>query len=328
MQPRSQSKPKPIPLKHIPKTKKGWDVSTSNKFKRAEFIYSLREVQNGNIKGCKKHSQRKRLHGQNRPEGRLLLSTNKQRIEKIRKIRMERQPLRIPMPNVRSGSSPNNIFKTTESTHVLTEKNKCDSHNLHRRHIDNSPHLSGSIPSTRFHNLPITESRLHNQFQKIGVDTVSEDGILRSCDRQQFNDFVNTRTQSSKDKGGVIHTVKDKKCHSEGSESRHRKADVNSNSTFTSPLADTIPAERHNQNIINEQTELRSCNYTEQAIQIGTNLVDGKYISNSGETFENKNPRPNHILRCSEGSEQRMGGALQQEIDGGPVDINVLELKD
>ena len=33
----SQSKPKPIPLKHIPKTKKGWDVSTSKKWTSSKW---------------------------------------------------------------------------------------------------------------------------------------------------------------------------------------------------------------------------------------------------------------------------------------------------
>ena len=80
-----------------------------------------------------------------------------------------------------------------------------------------------------------------------------------------------------------------------------------------SPAPPPLLQIRYLQRDITKTLSMNKQNYaavitTEQVIQIGTDLVDNKYISNPGETFENKNPRPNHNFRCSKGSEQKMGG--------------------
>eukprot|EP00111_Clytia_hemisphaerica_P010071 TCONS_00029423-protein len=80
-------------------------IQASYKSKGTELIHSISKIQNGNFEGCEKHPPEGGLHGQNRPEGRLFCNTVASPIKEVCEIQLGRKPIRIPMPDVRIGTS-------------------------------------------------------------------------------------------------------------------------------------------------------------------------------------------------------------------------------
>lgn len=112
---------------------------------------------------------------------------------KVCEISMEGKNLSVPMPILRTGTSPKGIYKVNESPNSFVKETKCSSDHFSRRlpvASSNSPGGRDSEGHTNFHS---ATPRVFDQFQKVNFGTNPFDTV--SWSRSKFNRH---ETESSK----------------------------------------------------------------------------------------------------------------------------------
>jgi len=195
----SFSKKRPIFIELIPNRKeRTGHVQTRDKSKGPELTHSLSEIQDGDPEGCKRCITTEGLHGENRSKRCVFLNPTRPGVQEICEVPMGRQSLRIPMPDVRAGSSTENVYQVVENTDFSIEEVTNQDSDIHRRYFDYDLFDKGSKSGQRHNDLPTSKLGVYNKLQKIGAGASSTLGILRGVSKQPHNDLQNTGRENTK----------------------------------------------------------------------------------------------------------------------------------
>ena len=96
----------------------------------SEPVCTLYAIQNGNFADFKIYDEGKRLHVQNRFEGRLFCSTSRQIISSFSEVFMGMESLRIPVSVFWSRTSPSSFYQNFESSSIPFVPSKYQSFDL------------------------------------------------------------------------------------------------------------------------------------------------------------------------------------------------------
>ena len=119
--------------------KKGWGEQTCDKLKKSECIHSLSSLQNGRLAFAEGHTERERLHVQDRPEGCLLLCSTASKTSEVHPVLLGRSVIRIPVSMFWPGTSSTNFYKATENPSSDSTKNQHSHHHLPGRYALDEP---------------------------------------------------------------------------------------------------------------------------------------------------------------------------------------------
>ena len=97
------------------KTGQKWRISTSNKPKSPQSVPSERDIQNGESQHSSDTPTAGRFHDENGLKRRILCSTNLSSSQKVSEVQVRRGDLRVPVPSLWPGISPQGIYQTPET---------------------------------------------------------------------------------------------------------------------------------------------------------------------------------------------------------------------
>ena len=243
------------------------------------------------------------------------------------------QPVRIPVSNVRVGSSTTDFQENSEDTHFTVEKDSNQTCNLYRRYTTSCLISGGSMSSKGHDNISTTKSGFRDKLQKVSAGTNTNIGIPGSTDKQCFNDIFCPKRESKEVEKSFEGNPRDENNPNKETSKCDRKLNGNSPSLHSSPIASEILTEMPEQSI-KEKSELRNLGKTRSPSKGGIDLVAGKLRQREWENTENSTPRHDNQLRCSQREERGLGSQLWGGVNRGEwnqfekaLQINILELK-
>jgi len=188
-------------------TKVGWKVSSGNKFKGSESVYSIRALQDGRFTLSKGYTTTKRLYVQNRLEGCIFQHTFSPEIAKIYSVFMGRRALRVPMLVFWSWSCTKNFHKTIEGSNSHSAKSGDQNYYILRRHVDFGV-LAGRSDSVKGHSdFPTSASGFCIKPEKVCLRTIPGDSFSGPTGKFDFYDFVVNSREVIKGKDQVCNNV-------------------------------------------------------------------------------------------------------------------------
>ena len=284
------------PIEFVPKGKEGRVTTTHSEFKKLKPVCSIRTFQNGKFKGCEKHHRDERPNGKNRPEGRILHSSFKPRIQEICQVSMGGEALRVPLPLFRLRAGPKIVYKTSKGPSVNATAHKHKDHYIPRRHVAVRGVHGGDHNSKGLNNLPVRKSGVCNKLPKVGVTTHSEHRVFRGSDKQCDNDHVTHRRENK------IPLRRMSGGHGDGLSSiteayqSSRETNCYSISSHTMYVAGETFTTSANTGI-KKKCQLQQPRDHRQTCQSRTDMVDRELRAHPREAHQNNPSRFNHSFR-------------------------------
>ena len=160
--------------------KRGWSVARSES-PPSQSVHSLRTFQNGGDSYAEGSVKKRRLYGQDRPEGCLFHGASMEEPPKVSEVCLERNNVRVCLPALRARKCSQSLHETYEacSRPVTTTLHQTDS--LFRRHANN-----GSVPGR----CPPTCLNCPRSFARVGLHDNYMKSVLVPSTQMEFLGFV------------------------------------------------------------------------------------------------------------------------------------------
>ena len=316
--------PKSDSQQHLPEREEGGLLQTHNRFKRAKRIYSLRKVQNGIIKKYKKFITARRLLGKDRPKRRIFHSPHSSPIKEICKIPVGGRDTRIPLHDVRSGSSTQDLHETHENPDLVIEETENPSHNLHGRHAYHGEFAGGNNPGARHSSPSVRGIRIRDKLSEISTDSIEETGVPRNNSGQQSDVVIYPGEESFKPDKTLQKLFGDRKAIPEGGCQIAREIKIHGTSLFLGSLTNQTPPTSSNLRHQEKQI-IRTQSDSVRGRFVGTKMVDKQPGTSEWESNIYSPTRHLDFDGCSERSKGGLGsrmprfpywGALEKRREG------------
>jgi len=220
-------------IHNVSSAEKGWGSETCNKSEKTERLCENGTFQNGGNPYVKVSPQRRRLDGQNRPERRVLCSTDSSRGSEIPQVQVEERNISIYLPSVWSVMCSLGVYQDNESNDSVPTSPRAKDDHLHRRHSapsEGRENPSGTCRSTAF---PSEKPRLHNKPEEILLNTSEKNRIPGFCgglnvpatecarpkDQRHQNSGGETENMSERHSARLVEIPRETKCRESGSDS-------------------------------------------------------------------------------------------------------------
>ena len=247
----------------------------------------------------------------------ILLGSSQSSVEETGEVQVEGNPIRIPVPSVRPGSSAENIHKTHEGPHKHPQEAGDTSDNISRRHPIHG-NIQGKVTDGQRHSFILVSPPGFNYKPKeVCTSPNAEARVLRDSSGQLEDDILTVTREGSKteeamsNNSGVTYGFHKKTMFSDwktkvdipGGHPSSSSAEVPSTGVYSSST---------------REISLRNARPYPQRGAYGTEVVDPE----SGYT-KRKSPaltssRNDHLLRCSK--DGGLGSSVAFRIDRGDVD--------
>ena len=113
----------------------------------------------------------------------IFFSTAKSKIPEICEFQVERSNLSVFLPGFGPGTSPQDIYKTTEGSHFSDTKVECSINNFSGRYFTDACLGGGVDIGTGHSHLPASEFRFSDQDKEICASTVSNHTVFGHGDK-------------------------------------------------------------------------------------------------------------------------------------------------
>ena len=160
-----------------------------------QSVHPLRTFQNGGDSYAERFVKKRRLYGQDRPEGCLFHSASLAEPPKVSEVCLEGNYVRVCLPTLWAGKCSQSLHKSCETCSGAVTTTGHQTYSLFRRH-SNYGLLQGHCPSTCLNCCrSFVRVGLHDKLCEVSPSPFHKDGISRICGR--LHHFV-TRTPSGK----------------------------------------------------------------------------------------------------------------------------------
>ena len=119
----SHTQTRPIHQQHFCNPEGRGTISSNYQFETTQQLCPLPPFQNGRSEGREVPPQGRGLDVQARPQGCLLLHSPRNPVTETGAVPLERKVVRVSLPSIRAGPSPQNFYKINESADISTKKN-------------------------------------------------------------------------------------------------------------------------------------------------------------------------------------------------------------
>ena len=177
-------KTRSIPEQCLCHPKRGGEIQTDHKSEGLEPICSLPSFQDGGVKGSQAPIKERGLDVQDGSERRVLFDSSASRVTKVCQVLAERDSVRVPLSGLwpRTGSA--DLHKINEGPDLPSQKVRNMSGHLSGRPANNGTLEGRTSPSTGHNFVPISSSRTHHKYGKVGTGAFPDYGIPRSSSEQ------------------------------------------------------------------------------------------------------------------------------------------------
>ena len=261
--------------------------------------------------------KKRRLYGQDRPEGCLFHSASLEKPPKVSEVCLEGNDVRVCLPALRACKRPQSVHETYEtcirSRPVAPTGHKTD--NLFRRHANNGP-IQGHCPPT-FLNCPRSFAKvgLHDKLSEVSPSPFHKDGVSWICGRLPHPVSSTPSGQNQKCKKGMSGLIKHDTSYSETT-SQVAGTPYLYHSSCLSRARPLPPVAKREKQGFGTLANIRLCYSPLPSGQGGIGLVEGQPGSmewkSSGFGFSRLSNRD----RCLP---TRLGGILQRSVHRGSV---------
>ena len=194
--------------------KRGWS-ETRRESPPPQSVHPLRTFQNGGDSYAEGSVKKRRLYGQDRPEGCIFHSASLEEPPKVSEVCLEGNNVRVCLPALRACKRPQSVHETyeTRSRPVTPTGHKTD--NLFRRHANNGS-IQGHCPPTCL-NCPRSFARvgLHDKLSEVSPSPFHKDGISRICGGLPHSVSSTSSGQNQERKKGMSGLIKPAISYSE-----------------------------------------------------------------------------------------------------------------
>ena len=182
----------------ISSPQKRWGKQTCNKPQESKFVCNISTLQNGRVAPVEADPSEGGFHGQNRPEGCLLLCPNAPKASALPEVYLGEDTVSVQLPTLRPGTSPTSFHQIVEANCgpasqtgpeidcVSGRYNSIQSNS--RRDVERQGHCTLATSTVGF----------CNQLEKVCVNPSTYNGIPGFCDQFSGNDPSITRAEIAK----------------------------------------------------------------------------------------------------------------------------------
>ena len=142
---------------------------TCDKPEKSECIHSLSSLQNGRLAFAEGHTERERLHVQDRPEGCLLLCSTASKTSEVHPVLLGGSVIRIPVSMFWPGTSSMNFYKATENPNSNSTKNQHSDYLLPEQYALDEPNNRRLEYGKGHIDFSLTATGVHNKSEKIST---------------------------------------------------------------------------------------------------------------------------------------------------------------
>ena len=161
-----------------------------DKSKNVEPVHSFSPFQNGRPFSVKADNTGGRLDVQTGSERCILQCPIRSKLEKVRKVSVEGDSLRVHMPVFWTRSSTKSVYKVIENSNLSPEKDQYQSDDIFGRYVGFESHNTRSSHKQRHCHISPAEFGLYNKYEEINFAPMPENRISGNGDRFNQNDFI------------------------------------------------------------------------------------------------------------------------------------------
>ena len=297
--------------------KKGQPISSRYKFKKFKPNDSISKVQNGRPQKCEGDAAEERLHGQNRPQRRLLQCCTQQTVATPSKVSVERESLPVPLTLFRHLPSTTDFHQNYENPDFYPEASKHQGSNIFGRHNTAGENSKRDKNSKGDHNLSSAASGICHKSQKILPRPLKGNGILGCSDKFSSNDTISPRNQGDQNNKNVPKIDQSTSSDSSRVVKPDRYPSINSPSNSSSSSAIQIPT-TPSESFVSKMSRLRQTNLSKPPKQNRTAVVDSQPPGPQRQSHSDPSPTPNSDLRC--GQKRGLGSILPRGVHRGAME--------
>ena len=257
-------------------SQEGRGSPSSHKFERIKQKHTLLALQNGGLALSKVHVATGRLHVQARHEGRLFLSSPKQKLKGKSSFSVVREAIRVPLPLFRPGSCTKDLYKNLKSSHVAFKAIEHSNNHISGRHVITGKNNGGDLSSQRHTNLSVATSGVCNKSKEISTRTTTKNGISGLNNRFSEPLIVTDRTKTAESKKLLCGDAQGDQSVHFRVDKTSRAAVFNCSSSTTSTTTNSVFATTSDSHAAT-RTLLLPTNHSESKIQTRINMVDSKF---------------------------------------------------
>ena len=312
--PRSGSK-----QQHLSEGKEGGEFQAHHRSEEGERVHPISEIQDGNSEKHTEFIKRRGSDGQNRPQGCLLHCTPSREISEIHEVHVGREHLRVPMHDVRAGTSTQDIHEDHESSHEPSEKTENPDYHIHGRHAADGSGLGGNLSSQRHHNPPARISRISDKLSEINPRPINPNRIS-GCDGEQRSHVPEYSEQKIGETHGTMHE-NSRETHLDHEKTSKSAGYPESNSIRVLMGAPTDQISPTNSGRgLTKGFVIRIPSVAIRNGNMGTDMVAKQHGIVEWESPVSKPPGPLHLDRCSERGERGLGSRMPGDPYGRPLE--------
>ena len=310
--------------------KRGGTISPNHKSQEIKRIRTLPPFQNGGIKGRETPTEPRGLDVQNRSERRIFFSPPGNQVTKTSEVQMEGNPVRIPLPSLRSGPSTQNIYQDDEGPGGPPKEIGHSPGHLPGRSTDHGVVSGRGDPGKGHGNVPVSSFGTDHKLEEINSPPIPGTGVLGGHGQQPDHGLFPVKGKETEIDFKVSGNTSEPDNNAEIPVFSHWEVVVDSGSSHTSPAATQISTTIVHKSA-SSKTALRARNNAFFQRHFGIKMVDREPKPSGGKPASHFTPRSGHLFRCSQ--DRGWGAVCHLGATGGTwsmeekqLHINVQEL--
>ena len=295
--------------------KEGWGQSPSDKLEGFEQGNTILSLQNGGSFSAERNVTARRLHGKDRPKGRLFCSSSVETITEICQVSVERPSLRVFVPMLRFDICSKSLHQIVKGANILTKETLYQNYYLSGRYAADGIISRRATNSAGHPNIFASKLRFFDKFPKIDSGTDIDFGISRSSGGLTEHDAKPTDGENRESETAMQGNVRKTTGHSQRPKQINRSIVIHgSSSSSCTPSVSGITT-RTNSRSPNELVPRWKTDSFKSG-EGGVTLVDSKSKSLQREVFNFSASRAGHQLGCIN---SRLGGLMSGSINRGTM---------
>ena len=279
--------------------KRGGTISPNHKSQEIKRIRTLPPFQNGGIKGRETPTEPRGLDVQNRSERRIFFSPPGNQVTKTSEVQMEGNPVRIPLPSLRSGPSTQNIYQDDEGPGGPPKEIGHSPGHLPGRSTDHGVVSGRGDPGKGHGNVPVSSFGTDHKLEEINSPPIPGTGVLGGHGQQPDHGLFPVKGKETEIDFKVSGNTSEPDNNAEIPVFSHWEVVVDSGSSHTSPAATQISTTIVHKSA-SSKTALRARNNAFFQRHFGIKMVDREPKPSGGKPASHFTPRSGHLFRCSQ----------------------------
>jgi len=286
-----------IPQPDISGSQERWFSEVGDQPETSESVYPPTALQDGEFGIGQRPAEGRGLDGLNRSKGCLPLGDDMGRPPEILEIHMAGQPVRIPVPPLRSKQCTARVHQVTKTCPCKAAPSRDETDNVSRRHVGDGTEQGGIREPPRPDNIPFRAVGVCGQQGEVSTGTSPDMPLPGLHHRLQGNEDQALRGESNTD----LNSLQESQGEGMHISKRISQANWQDDSNPTCSLSSTTVVQRTStpeEPGIPQIPVIRLQSNIESRGPLGTGLVVDQGEFNEWEECINRGARPHHGDRC------------------------------